>query len=96
MLFVGDRFFTYDYFFCLVLKTLRMLSAMHSIRRVHVFVFYTVLQKVASTNNGLVFYNTCTSFTMINNTNFPFMHLLSVMDQFLLTECRQAFQVFET
>ena len=84
MLFVGDRFFTYDYFFCLILKTLRMLSAMHS-TRVHVFVFYTVLQKVAFANNGLVFYNTCMSFTMTNSTNFPFMHLLSVMDQFLLT-----------
>ena len=62
-----------------------MLSAMHSIRRVHVFVFYTVLQKVASANNGPVCYNTYTSFTMTNNTKFSFMHLLSVIDQFLLT-----------
>ena len=62
-----------------------MLCAMHSTRTVHVFVFYTVLQKVASANNGLVFYNTFKSFTGTNNTNFPFMHLLSVMDQFLLT-----------
>ena len=85
MLFVGDWFFMYDYFFCLILKTLRMLSAMHPTRRVHVFVFYTVLQKVASANNGLVFYNTFKSFTGTNNTNFPFMHLLSVMDQFLLS-----------
>ena len=56
-----------------------MLSAMHSTRRVHVFVFYTVLQKVASANNGLVFYNTCMSFTMTNSTNFLLMHLLSVV-----------------
>ena len=62
-----------------------MLCAMHCTRTVHVFVFYTVLQKVASANNGLVFYNTFKSFTGTNNTNFPFMHLLSVMDQFLLT-----------
>ena len=58
-----------------------MLSAMHPTRRVHVFVFYTVLQKVGSANNGLVFYNTCMSFTMTNSTNFLFMHLLSVIDQ---------------
>ena len=58
-----------------------MLSAMHSTRRVHVFVFYTVLQKVASANNGLVFYNTWMSFTMTNSTNFLLMHLLSVIDQ---------------
>ena len=81
MLFVGDGFFTYDYFFCLILKTLRMFSAMYPTRRVHVFVFYTVLQKVASANNDLVFYNTCMSFTMTNSTNFLLMHLLSVIDQ---------------